>query len=137
MEVIMLESTKGSPNGIEIIELIKDQDYDLPEGLAKNLIAGGLAKRALRRTTPAEPLSAPQKQVVEKAPETKDTKDYAMFEDLAALDRKRLIEVIKHRKLKVKEKDYDDENLVLAVAEALGIEVPEENNEDNGDGDND
>jgi len=44
MKILMVETKKGSPDGINISEFAKGKEYDLPPGLADVFIHEGWAK---------------------------------------------------------------------------------------------
>lgn len=74
MLVVMKETKKGSPNGITVNVYNKDQEYDLPENLAKTFLKMGACKMV---TVPENKNmgAAPQNKDSAPAPDNKDEKD--------------------------------------------------------------
>jgi len=52
VKVFMLQTTKGSENGINVLKLQAGTEYDLTEKLAKSLVDGGLARAVSEESRP-------------------------------------------------------------------------------------
>lgn len=64
MLIQMIKNEKGSPNGIQVVEYVKGEEYDMPEDLGKVFVKMGAAKMV---TVPENKDSgpAPDNKVVE------------------------------------------------------------------------
>jgi len=70
MKRVMTKTTKGSPNGISVIEYLEGETYDLPESLAVVFDSIGVCK-PLIPAAKKEPEEKPEAKMVEEVPSNK------------------------------------------------------------------
>ena len=54
MTIKMKQTTKGSPDGKNVLEYVKDREYQMPDGLAKTFIGMGVATEITHKAKEAE-----------------------------------------------------------------------------------
>ena len=54
MTIKMKQTTKGSPDGKNVLEYVKDREYQMPDGLAKTFIGMGVATEVTHKAKEAE-----------------------------------------------------------------------------------